>query len=104
MTAAALAKVLKNQCAIRLIESTEIGIIGVGESTVPHIRYFNAALGLDEADFMRATRATFKLGIEFHNWARIGDAYIHPFGEYGRAVDGVRFHQGWLRMRESGAA
>jgi tryptophan halogenase len=104
MAAAALAKVLKNQCRIRLIESSEIGIIGVGESTVPHIRYFNAALGLDEADFMRATRATFKLGIEFRNWGRVGDGYIHPFGEYGRAIDGVRFHQCWLRLREGGAA
>src|SRR5690242_4068931 len=103
MTAAALANVLKNQCAIRLVESTEIGIIGVGESTVPHIRYFNAALGLDEADFMRRTRATFKLGIEFRNWSRIGDAYIHPFGDYGRTIGGVRFHHCWQRMRESGA-
>jgi tryptophan halogenase len=106
MTAAALAKVLakalKNQCAIRLIESTEIGIIGVGESTVPHIRHFNAALGLDEAEVMRETRATFKLGIEFHNWGRIGDAYIHPFGEFGRMIDGVRFHHYWLRNRARG--
>jgi len=102
MTAAALAKVLKNQCAIRLIESTEIGIIGVGESTVPHIRYFNSVLGLDEAEFMRETRATFKLGIEFRNWARSGDAYIHPFGDFGRMIDGVRFHHYWLRQREQG--
>jgi tryptophan 7-halogenase len=102
MTAAALAKVLKNQCAIRLIESTEIGIIGVGESTVPHIRYFNSVLGLDEADFMRETRATFKLGIEFRHWARIGDAYVHPFGDFGRMLDGVRFHHYWLRQREQG--
>src|SRR5262249_11841216 len=102
MAAASLPKVLKHQCAIRLIESTEIGIIGVGESTVPHIRFFNAALGLDEADFMRQTRATFKLGIEFRNWGRLGDAYIHPFGEFGRTIDGVRFHHYWLRKREQG--
>jgi len=104
MAAAALAKVLRDRCRVRVVESAEIGIIGVGESTVPHIRYFNRTLGLDEADFMRRTRATFKLGIEFRNWARVGDAYLHPFGEFGRMIEGVRFHHHWLRMREAGDA
>jgi tryptophan 7-halogenase len=99
MSAAALAQVFKGQCRIRLIESTEIGIIGVGESTVPPIRFFNSTLGLDEADFMRRTRATFKLGIEFRDWSRPGDVYMHPFGDFGRNINGVGFHHHWLRAR-----
>ena len=103
MTAASLARFFRpEQCAIRLVESAEIGIVGVGEATVPHIRFFNQTLGLDEADFMRHTHATFKLGIEFVNWARIGDRYIHPFGDYGRPFHGVRFHQLWNRLRLAG--
>jgi tryptophan 7-halogenase len=102
MTAASLVHVLKKSCAIRLIESAEIGILGVGESTIPHIRFFNAKLGIDEADFMRKTHATFKLGIEFCDWGRIGSRYMHPFGAFGREIDGIGFHHCWLRMRERG--
>jgi tryptophan halogenase len=103
MTAASLSRFFRpDQCGIRLVESAEIGIVGVGEATVPHIRFFNQTLGLDEADFMRKTHATFKLGIEFVDWARIGDAYIHPFGEYGRPFRGVKFHQLWNRLRLAG--
>jgi tryptophan halogenase len=103
MTAASLVRFLRpEQCSVHLVESAEIGIVGVGEATVPHIRFFNQTLGIDEADFVRKTQATYKLGIEFVNWARIGDRYIHPFGEYGRELDDVRFHHFWNRLRGAG--
>jgi tryptophan halogenase len=103
MTAAAFAAVLRqDQRQVRLIESSEIGIVGVGEATLPHIRYFNRRIGLDEPELMAKTQATFKLGIEFVNWARVGDSYIHPFGAYGSKVAGVPFHHYWLRARAEG--
>jgi tryptophan halogenase len=99
MTAAALAKLLPSRCTVHLIESEAIGIVGVGEATLPHIRAFNERLGIAEAEFMATTRATFKLGIDFENWGRIGDRYIHPFGTFGRGQGDFGFHQYWLRMR-----
>lgn len=103
MTAAALSHMLQGQqISIQLVESEEIGTVGVGEATVPHIRFFNRTLGFDEADFMRRTKATFKLGIEFCNWGRLGDAYIHPFGAFGEDMEGVPFHQYWVRMLQAG--
>ena len=105
ISASGLAAVLKGlPIAIELVESAEIGTVGVGEATVPHIRYFNARLGLDEADFMRRTQATIKLGIQFCDWGRKGEAYIHPFGAYGHAIDGLPFHQHWLAARARGEA
>lgn len=103
MTAAMLSQVLDGQLArIRLIESDQIGTVGVGEATIPTIHAFNRKLRLDEAEFMRATNATFKLGIEFVNWARIGDAYLHPFGPYGQTINGVAFHHYWRRSLDLG--
>lgn len=104
MTAAALSRLLPpGRVGIQLVESEAIGTIGVGEATVPHIRFFNAKLGFDEADFMARTKATFKLGIEFRNWGRKGDAYIHPFGAFGDDLGGVPFHQQWVRARQTGS-
>jgi tryptophan 7-halogenase len=104
MTAAALRTLLPGRCTVDLVESEAIGIVGVGEATLPHIRGFNERLGIDEADFMAATKATFKLGIDFENWGRIGDRYIHPFGTFGRGHGEVDFHQYWLRLRHEGVA
>ncbi|MEG3181191.1 tryptophan halogenase family protein [Sphingomonas sp. LT1P40] len=102
MTAAALAKLLPGQADIHLIESEEIGIVGVGEATLPHLREFIRRLGLDEMEFMRTTRATFKLGIDFVDFGAIGERYIHPFGAYGTDIAGVGFHHYWLRMKAAG--
>ncbi|MFV3130355.1 tryptophan halogenase family protein [Niveispirillum sp. KHB5.9] len=103
MAASALsAKLAGTGVSIRLVESAEIGTVGVGEATVPHIRHFNASLGLDEADFMSRTEATFKLGIEFRDWGRKGDAYVHPFAAFGRDIGGVPFHHHWTRAHRAG--
>ena len=103
MTASGLSNKLKGlDVSIELVESDAIGTVGVGEATLPHIRFFNNALGIDERDFMRATRATFKLGIEFCDWGQLGDSYIHPFGDYGEPIDGVDYHHFWLRLWQQG--
>lgn len=100
MTAAALSRFLKDRISIQLVESEGIGIVGVGEATLPHLRAFIERLGIDEAEFMRSTKATFKLGIEFRDFGAIGDSYIHPFGDFGTPMAGVPFHHYWLRARE----
>jgi tryptophan halogenase len=104
MAAAALARVLVGDFSIRLVESDDIGTVGVGESTIPHIRQFNQALELDENDFVRQTQATFKLGIQFVDWARPGDAYVHSFGVLGRPRALLPFHQHWLKAHLAGRA
>jgi tryptophan 7-halogenase len=102
MAAAALAKLLPHRASVHLVESEAIGIVGVGEATLPHIRAFNERLGIREAEFMAGTRATFKLGIEFRNWGRIGDSYIHPFGTFGRGTGAVQFHHYYLALQQRG--
>ena len=105
MTAAALAKLMGAQLRIRLVESDEIGTVGVGEATIPQIRLFNALLGLDEDDFVRRTQGTFKLGIQFVDWARSGDVYMHAFGPVGgRDLGLVPFHQYWAKAHRMGRA
>ncbi len=104
MTAAALSSLLDpKDVSIQLVESEEIGTIGVGEATIPDIINFNRMLGLDEAEFMKATHATFKLGIEFIDWGRRGDRYIHPFSVHGVDMRGIDFHQYWLHDRAAGS-
>jgi len=104
MAAAGLAKVLGPSCAIRLIESEEIGIVGVGEATVPHLKIFNNILEIDEIEFVKKTKGTFKLGIQFRDWGRIGDSYIHGFGTIGHDYGWLPFHQYWLKLYQAGKA
>ena len=104
MTAASLAKLLGPLVTVELVESEDIGIVGVGEATLPHIRGFVESLGIDEAAFMKATHATYKLGIDFRDFGRLGESYVHPFGSFGEEVAGVGFHHYWLEMRRQGRA
>lgn len=102
MTAAALANALQSDCEITLIESDLIATIGVGEATIPPIRLFNSRLGIDENEFIRHTQGTFKLGIQFVNWGKIGHRYFHPFGPFGADFDMVPLHHYWLRAKAGG--
>ena len=104
MTATALATLLRGQYQIKLVESDDIGIIGVGEATIPMIQLFNRIIGIDESDFLRATQGTFKLGIEFVNWGQVGDRYMHGFGKIGQDLWTTRFDQYWRKMRALGRA
>jgi tryptophan halogenase len=101
MAAASLSRYLNNgRRHFTLVESDAIGTVGVGEATIPPIISYNQMLDINENEFLRATQGTFKLGIEFVNWGRIGDRYIHPFGVYGHDLHGIPFHQLYLRERQ----
>jgi hypothetical protein len=106
MTAAPLAKKLQGQaswpCEVVLIESPEIGTVGVGEATLPPIRHYNATLGIDGVDFVKKTQATFKLGIEFKDWGRIGHHFFHGFGDFGPAIQNRSSFMYWLRLARAG--
>ncbi len=104
MAAAAFGGLLESGYRIRLVESEEIGTVGVGEATIPQIRLFNQALGLDEDAFLRATGGTFKLGIAFDGWREPGHSYMHAFGDVGRDVGLIAFQHYWLRARQLGLA
>ena len=97
IAAASLAKFLGETVEITLVESDAIGTVGVGEATIPQIRKLNGTLGLDEAEFVRATKGSFKLGIEFNDWGNIGESYLHTFGDPGLDLAGLKFHHYWLR-------
>jgi tryptophan 7-halogenase len=104
LTAATLARFLGNCASITLVESDEIGTIGVGEATIPQIHNLLIGLGIDQRDFLKRTNASFKLGIEFVDWLRKGESYIHSFGPVGRGVGLIQFRQLWLRARGLGVA
>ena len=102
--AACAAKLDPARFRVRLVESEEIGTVGVGEATLPQMKDFNDFLGLDEVEFMQATQATFKLGIEFVNWGREGVRYVHPFGTFGRPIGEADFFSYWIRAHVAGTA
>jgi len=102
IAAAAMSRLLGAAVKITLIESEAIGTVGVGEATIPQIRRLNGVLGLDENEFVRETRGTFKLGIEFNNWGHIGESYLHTFGDAGINLASLHFHHYWLRSQAEG--
>ena len=102
MAAAAISKKFGELLDITIVESDEIGTVGVGEATIPPMRVFHKLLGIDEQEFMRATNATFKLGISFENWGRDGDRYIHSFGKTGKETWLGDFHHFWLYSQKLG--
>ncbi len=104
LAAAVLSRQLGRMLDITLVESQEIGTIGVGEATIPTMRAFQSLLGVDEREFMRATKASFKLGIAFEGWTRPGDRYVHSFGEVGKSTWMGDFQHFWLEARAQGKA
>lgn len=104
MSAAAISKSFGRKIDVVLVESEEIGTIGVGEATVPPLSAFNRLLEIPEAEFVRETQGSFKLGIQFNDWGKIGDTYIHGFGTIGRDLGLMPFHQYWLKARAAGQA
>lgn len=104
ISAAILVRMLGKTLDITLVESQEIGTVGVGEATIPPIMVLNQALGIDQADFMSKTNATIKLGIEFENWRKPGHRYMHAFGKLGKDFPFCGFEQLWLRGLKEGVS
>jgi len=102
MAAAALGKLMGKNLDICLIESDQIGTVGVGEATIPLLSAFHQLLGIDERDFMRQAQVTFKLGIQFENWGAIGDKYLHGFGIVGQDCWACPFHHFWVKSVQLG--
>ncbi|MBS0380847.1 MAG: tryptophan 7-halogenase [Proteobacteria bacterium] len=102
VTAALLARALGRQCEIALVESAEIGTVGVGEATIPQILHINGFLGIDEDDLIRFTHGTYKLGVQLNGFGRLGDSYLHAFGDVGLPLGLLPFHHYWLRARARG--
>jgi tryptophan halogenase len=104
MSAALLARLFQGMYDITLVESEDIGTIGVGEATIPAIKKYNELLGLDENEFMERCQASFKLGIQFENWLRKDHSYIHGFGVIGQDWEWLRCHHYWLKAHAQGRA
>lgn len=105
MSAAFLSKVLATTgIELILVESEDIGTVGVGEATIPPITFFNRMLGINEAEFLRRTHGTIKLGIAFDGWRRDGQRYLHPFGNFGGSIDGVSLQGFVIRALQEGMA
>lgn len=104
MMAALMSKLLGKQLDIKLVESEEIGTVGVGEATIPALHSYHNLLGINEAEFMAATNATFKLGIKFEGWKAIGEDYFHSFGSTGNDHWSAGFQHFWLKARAAGQA
>ncbi|MEP7242850.1 MAG: tryptophan halogenase family protein [Gammaproteobacteria bacterium] len=102
MAASTLARVLAGSCSIRLVESAEIGTVGVGEATIPPILDFLRFLGIDQNNFVEQCQATYKLGIGFRDWLRVGHQYWHPFGQFGHAINGHPFYHYWHKANAQG--
>ncbi|MCC5826860.1 tryptophan halogenase family protein [Alkalimonas sp.] len=102
ISAALLVKMLGKSIKITLIESEEIGIVGVGEATIPPVIHFNEGLGINEAEFLKETHGSIKLGIQFENWGQQGDSYMHAFGNFGKDYPFCTFHHFWLKAKEQG--
>ncbi|MFM5894553.1 MAG: tryptophan halogenase family protein [Novosphingobium sp.] len=103
MAAAVLSRLIAgSELAVTLVESETIGTVGVGEATIPPFIEFNQLLDIDESEMLAAVQGSFKLGIRFENWGKLGDSYIHPFGAYGYHMGGISFHQVWCRFVAAG--
>ena len=100
--AALLVRMMSRVISITLVESDEIGIVGVGEATIPPVIRFNNALGLNEDDFLKSTQGSIKLGIQFENWGELGENYMHAFGDVGREFAFCPFHNFWVRSQQLG--
>jgi tryptophan halogenase len=103
IAAATIGNIFKDSdVELELVESEDIGIIGVGEATVPPLLKILESLGIDLVDFIKETQATFKWGIQFEDWHTVGQSFFHPFGTIGKQIDGHDFYHCWLKSKTEG--